>query len=59
MGDMDCFNIIDREEWQEAVGDRCLCAVAKAGCEVDKEEGKKVDGSHHTLHALVATKCNP
>ena len=57
---MDCFNIIDGEEWCEAIDHGCLCAVAKAECssegEVEREEGEEVDGLDHNADALVATK---
>ena len=50
IADMDCFYIIDWEEWYEAIDDGCLCTVAKAECgsegEIDGEEGKEGDGLH-------------
>ena len=46
--DMGCFNIIDGEEWCEAIDHGCLCAVAMGECggegEVEREEGEEVDG---------------
>ena len=58
--DMDSFYILDWEEWYEAIGDGCLCAVAKAKCPKEGgEQGKEEDGLQQPTDAPVARERKP
>ena len=59
IADMDCFCIIDWQEWYEAIDHGCLCAVANSEGEIDGEEGEEVDGLDQPVDAPVAGKRKP